>query len=143
LAVLASTIEGMPLVYNGQETSLDRRLKFFDKDSIEWKKMDLVPFYTKLLNLHQTNPALWVRDGSNQAQFLATQNTKEHLVYIREYDKHLVITVLNLSNKKAEVSFNSTAMSGEYTELFSGKKKTFGGSSKMTMAPWGYQVYYK
>jgi len=143
LAVLALTIEGMPLVYNGQETSLDRRLKFFEKDSIDWKKMNLVPFYTKLLNLHQTNPALWVRDGSNQAQFLATQNSKEHLVYIREYDKHQVITVLNLSNKKAELSFNSSAMSGEYTELFSGKKKSFGGSTKISLAPWGYQVYYK
>lgn len=143
LAVLASTIEGMPLVYNGQETSLDRRLKFFEKDSIDWKKMDMVPFYTKLLNLHQTNPALWVRDGSNQAQFIATQNAKEHLVYIRENEKHQVITVLNLSNKKSEVSFNSSAMSGEYTELFSGKKKTFGGTSKISLAPWGYQVFYK
>ena len=143
LAVLASTIEGMPLVYNGQETSLDRRLKFFEKDSIDWKKMDMVPFYTKLLNLHQTNPALWVRDGSNQAQFIATQNAKEHLVYIRENEKHQVITVINLSNKKSEVSFNSSAMSGEYTELFSGKKKTFGGTSKISLAPWGYQVFYK
>jgi glycosidase len=143
LAVLASTIEGMPLVYNGQETSLDRRLKFFDKDSIEWKKMDLVPFYTKLLNLHQTNPALWVKDGSNQAEFVATQNSKEHLVYIRQYENHQVITVLNLSNKKTEVSFNSSSMSGEYTELFSGKKKTFSGTTKISLAPWGYQVYYK
>ncbi|MFM1916179.1 MAG: hypothetical protein RLZZ531_1848 [Bacteroidota bacterium] len=143
MAVLAYTIEGMPLVYNGQETSLDRRLKFFDKDSIDWNKMDLVPFYTKLLTLHQTNSALWVREGNKPAQFIATQNSKEHLVYIRENEKHQVITVLNLSNKKAEVSFSSTAMSGEYTELFSGKKKTFGGKSKISLAPWGYQVYYK
>jgi glycosidase len=143
LAVLASTIEGMPLVYNGQETSLDRRLKFFDKDSIDWKKMDLVPFYTKLLNLHQTNPALWVRDGSNQAHFLATQNTKEHLVYIREYEKQQVLVVLNLSNKKAEVSFNSSALSGDYTDLFSGKKKVLFNANKVSLGPWGYQVYYK
>ncbi len=143
MAVLAFTIEGMPLVYNGQETSLDRRLKFFDKDSIDWKKMDLVSFYTKLLNLHKRNQALWVREGTSPAQFIATQNSKEHLVYIREYDTQQVITVLNLSNKKAEVSFNSSAMSGEYTELFSGKKKTFGGTSKISLAPWGYQVFYK
>jgi hypothetical protein len=51
--------------------------------------------------------------------------------------------VLNLSNKKTEVSFNSSAMTGEYTELFSGKKKSFGGTSKISLAPWGYQVYYK
>ena len=35
MAVMASTIEGMPLVYNGQETSLDRRLAFFEKDEID------------------------------------------------------------------------------------------------------------
>jgi glycosidase len=143
LAVLASTIEGMPLVYNGQETSLDRRLKFFDKDSIQWKKMDLVPFYSKLLNLHQTNPALWVRDGKNQAHFLETKNTKEHLVYTREDGKHQVVVVLNLSNKKAEVSFDSSTLSGEYTDLFSGKKKTLFNSNKVALGPWGYQVFYK
>ena len=143
LAVLASTIEGMPLVYNGQETSLDRRLKFFDKDSIQWKKMDLVPFYTKLLNLHQTNAALWVRDGNNQAHFLATKNTKEHLVYTREDGNQQVVVVLNLSNKKAEVSFDSSTLSGEYTDLFSGKKKTLFNSNKVALGPWGYQVFYK
>ena len=143
MAVLASTIEGMPLVYNGQETSLDRRLKFFEKDSIDWKKMDLVPFYTKLLKLHQTNPALWVRDGSNQAQIIETKNAKEQLVFIREYDQHQVITVLNLSNKKTEVSFQSSAISGEYTDLFSGKKKSLPSSNKISLGPWGYQVFYK
>jgi glycosidase len=143
LAVLAATIEGMPLVYNGQETSLDRRLKFFDKDSIEWKKMDLVPFYTKLLKLHQTNDALWVNDGTNQAKFVETTNPKEQLVYIRSSNGHQVITVLNLTNKKSEFTFNSKNISGEYTDLFSGKKKTLLNSNKVALGPWGYQVYYK
>lgn len=143
MAVMASTIDGMPLVYNGQETSLDRRLKFFDKDSIEWKKMDLVPFYTKLLHLHQTNEALWVRDGSNRAQFITTPNPKEQLVYVRESNGHQVITVLNLSNKKTEFNFNSKSISGEYTDLFSGKKKTLNNANSVSLGPWGYQVFYK
>lgn len=143
MAVLASTIEGMPLVYNGQETSLDRRLKFFEKDSIDWKKMDMVSFYTKLLNLHQTNPALWVRDGSNQARIIETKNAKDQLVFIREYDKHQVITILNLSNKKTELSFDSSSVLGEYTDLFTGKKKSLKNTNKVTLDPWGYQVFYK
>jgi glycosidase len=52
-AVLAATIEGMPLIYNGQETSLDKRLRFFDKDTINWAKMDLVEFYTKIFALKE------------------------------------------------------------------------------------------
>lgn len=143
MAVLASTIEGMPLVYNGQETSLDRRLKFFDKDSIDWKKMDMVSFYTKLLTLHQTNPVLWVRDGSNQARIIQTKNAKDQLVFIREYDKHQVITILNLSNKKTEVSFDSSSILGEYTDLFTGKMKSLKSTNKVSLDPWGYQVFYK
>lgn len=35
-AVMAATMPGMLLMYSGQEVALDRRLKFFDKDSITW-----------------------------------------------------------------------------------------------------------
>lgn len=44
MAVLCYALNGMPLIYNGQETSLDRRLAFFEKDEINWDKMDLVSF---------------------------------------------------------------------------------------------------
>jgi glycosidase len=36
MAVLAATLPGMPLVYTGQEDGLDKRLKFFDRDTIQW-----------------------------------------------------------------------------------------------------------
>ena len=143
MAVLASTIDGMPLVYNGQETSLDRRLKFFDKDTIGWSKMDLVPFYSKLLKLHQTNPALWVKDGTNRAQFIDSSNPKEQVVYIRESMGHQVITVLNLSNKAIDVAFSSSKISGAYNELFTGKEIVLKNTSKVALGPWGYQVFYK
>lgn len=34
-AVLSFTLPGMPLIYNGQESRLDRRLAFFEKDPID------------------------------------------------------------------------------------------------------------
>ena len=38
LAVHSCTWQGIPLVYSGQELPNKKRLKFFDKDVIEWKK---------------------------------------------------------------------------------------------------------
>ena len=35
-AILAFTIDGMPLLYSGQEAGLNKRLAFFEKDTIEW-----------------------------------------------------------------------------------------------------------
>ena len=38
MAVLMTTIPGMPLLYSGQETGLDKRLRFFEKDTVEWNE---------------------------------------------------------------------------------------------------------
>ena len=58
MAVLSYAMNGMPLIYNGQETSLDRRLLFFEKDQINWDKMDMERFYITLNTLKQYNKCL-------------------------------------------------------------------------------------
>jgi len=58
LAVLTFTLPGMPLIYNGQESRLAKRLEFFEKDPIAWKTRELQPFYTNLLALKHQHPAL-------------------------------------------------------------------------------------
>ena len=58
LAVLTFTLPGMPLIYDGQESRLTKRLEFFEKDPIAWKTYELHPFYTKLLALKHAHPAL-------------------------------------------------------------------------------------
>ena len=58
LAVLTFTLPGMPLIYNGQESRLAKRLEFFEKDAIAWKSYELEPFYANLLALKHKHPAL-------------------------------------------------------------------------------------
>ena len=58
LAVLTFTLPGMPLIYNGQESRLSKRLEFFEKDPIAWKTYELAPFYTTLVALKHKHPAL-------------------------------------------------------------------------------------
>jgi glycosidase len=58
LAVLTFTLPGMPLVYNGQESRLTKRLAFFEKDAIAWKTHELAPFYARLFALKHAHPAL-------------------------------------------------------------------------------------
>jgi len=59
LGVFAFTINGMPLVYSGQEAGLNKRLQFFEKDEINWDTLHKEDFYTKLLDLKHENMALW------------------------------------------------------------------------------------
>lgn len=44
-AVLVATIDGVPLVYSGQETGLEQRLEFFEKDTIEWDGYEYATLY--------------------------------------------------------------------------------------------------
>ena len=58
-AVLCGVVKGMPLVYSGQEAGMNKSLRFFDKDTIEWKKSDFREIYSKLIHLKLKNKALW------------------------------------------------------------------------------------
>ena len=67
LAVFSCTWNGIPLIYSGQELPNMKRLKFFEKDAINWTGENadnyrLHDFYKTLLNLHSNNPALRAGD---------------------------------------------------------------------------------
>jgi glycosidase len=143
LAVMAATIDGMPLIYNGQETSLDRRLKFFDKDSIGWQKMDLVDFYTKLNELHHSNQALWGGRSGGDLQILSPTGEEHMLVFVREKGKHKVLVAINLSPEKGSVTVNDERLCGKYTHQFSGKKQKVGKTLSLELKPWEYVVLTK
>ncbi|HSD63257.1 MAG TPA: alpha-amylase family glycosyl hydrolase, partial [Ignavibacteriaceae bacterium] len=46
--VFTCVISGMPLVYSGQEAGLNKRLKFFEKDTIQWEKNNYRILYSDL-----------------------------------------------------------------------------------------------
>lgn len=142
LAVLSATFQGMPFVYNGQEASLDKRLRLYDKDTIDWSKMDLVPFYTKLLKLHQTNQALWNGPFGGEVQFVSDTNITNVFAYIRIKNDQKVLCVLNTSNSKKSIELNGEQVVGKYSDLFSSKKKKIKNGTRIKLGAWDYRVYY-
>ncbi|RYD74733.1 MAG: 1,4-alpha-glucan branching protein, partial [Sphingobacteriales bacterium] len=57
LTVFNFTYYGVPLIYSGEESGLNKRLKFFDKDPINWnEKSEWSAFYKTLLHLRKDNP---------------------------------------------------------------------------------------
>ncbi len=57
-AVLAATLPGMPLIYSGQESGLDKKIAFFEKDAIDWRKFEGALLYQRLLKLKARHRAL-------------------------------------------------------------------------------------
>lgn len=141
-AVLAATVNGMPLVYNGQEASLSKRLRFFDKDTISWKKLDLEGFYTKLLNLNKNNQALWNGTYGGELKIISDEKDPNVFAFVREKNGQKVLCVFNLSKTKQTFAYNSDLTTGTYTDLFSGKKVSLKMKGTMKLEPWAYKVYY-
>ena len=142
-AVIAGAIPGMLLIYSGQEAGLNRRLPFFEKDSIEWREHEFAGRYSKLLHLKRENSALW--NGAAGGEFIRVPNSNNQAVFsfVREKSSDKVFVVVNLSNAEQEVVFSGSAFLGAYTEIFSQFAATFSQDARLTLQPWEYRVFVK
>lgn len=143
-AVLAATMEGMPLIYNGQEMGLDKRLEFFEKDPITWEKNDYFDFYAKLFNLRLSNQALFNGIRGGEMQRIRTDAADDYLyVFVREKGDDKVLVLLNLSPENVITSISSELLQGKYTELFTEQESIYTNKIELELNPWEYLVYVK
>ena len=142
-AVLTVTLEGMPLVYSGQEAGLDRRLEFFEKDVIEWREHEFAKLYATLLNLKRDNKALW--NGEWGGLLFRVKTSADHAVFafVREKDEDKVFVVVNLSEEEHNVHLEGESSLGDYIDAFTGERVTISSGAKVRLRPWAYQVFYR
>lgn len=95
LAVLTFTLPGMPLIYNGQESGLAKRLEFFEKDPIAWKGHELTGFYQRLIALKHKHPALAA--GQYGAPVTLLPSTGDVVAFERRLGGDVVRVAVNLS----------------------------------------------
>jgi hypothetical protein len=135
-------MDGMPLVYSGQEAGLDRSLQFFERDPIDWKEHEIAKLYTALFALKHKNQALW--NGKHGGEMVRIMNDKMDQVisFVREKNSDKVIAFLNLSKDEVQVNIDTHFDEGTYTNLFSGKEQKIPKTTSLKMAPWEYVVLH-
>lgn len=120
-AVLAYTVPGMPLLYSGQEAGLNKRLSFFEKDSIDWNyQPQLLHFYRKLNDLKHQHPALNAGVNKEGFRILGSDNEKYVFAFERKHGADQLVVVLNLSGCEQNVTLTED-IAGNFTEYFSGE----------------------
>ncbi len=143
-AVLAATFEGTPLLYNGMESAMKKRLEFFEKDAIKWGNYEYTDFYKRLFDLKHRNPALW--NGRNGGEFEVVKNSFDLKIYsfLRKKGEDKVLVVVNLSDKDQRVFISESDLSGFWKDIFADneKEKTFKDNRGIfSLKPWEYKVY--
>ena len=141
--VMTGVVNGMPLCYSGQEAGLDRSLKFFDKDPIEWKDNENAEIFNKLFHLKHANQALW--NGKYGGEMIRVVNDQQDKIisFYREKNNDAVFPVLNFSDKTVEVNLNTEYFQGKYRELFTGKIYNIKDKTNIKLLPWSFLVLVK
>ncbi len=141
-AAFSFTAPGFPLIYSGQEVGLSKRLKFFDKDTVDRSKPELQDFYAKLIQTKKDNPALWNGKAGSKAYFPNTSKPEQILSFIRKKDKNKVLFIANFSDKETNFMFreDSLEIQGDYKNVFSDKEFKIEINKTYIFAPWEYMI---
>jgi glycosidase len=142
LSVFSCTWNGIPLIYSGEEMPNTKRLKFFDKDVIEWTgEYQLHDFYTTLLSLRKNNPALRSADEAVPTFNIITEGGKNIMAYLRKQAHNEVLVFLNLGAAGTGFTVKDQLIHAEYTNVFSGTAMLLEPGTFLKMQPWEYLVF--
>ena len=131
-AVLSYTLPGMPLIYTGQETGMNRPFEFFIKDKApEWEpRNEFFTFYQKLNALKHAEKALAAGCAGGEMKRYPT--TDEDLyIFSREVEGSKVIVFVNLGADEAAIEYKEAAPEAEGAiNHFTGEAEAFPASLK-------------
>jgi glycosidase len=138
--VLSVVSEGMPLLYNGQESGSDKRLAFFDKDEIEWREDPQGELYRRLFALRKAHRALW--NGSWGGRMVRVPNSDETSVlsFVRAVEGDRVFAAFNFSGSEQTVTLGDGPQAGEWADAFDGTAVTLAQDEPITLPAWGWRV---
>jgi glycosidase len=139
-AVLTATFDGMPLLYSGQESAVDRQFVFFSKDEIDWGDFQYAGFYKTLFCLKHRNRALWNGKYGGRLQKIPTGSDEAVYAFIREKEGDKAVVLINLSSEKQPIALKGDKFAGSYTNVFDQNATRLTANMKMQLNPWEYLV---
>jgi glycosidase len=103
-ASLLFTLDGVPLIHNGQEIAEQSHVSLFDPYKIHWDNGDceIKEVYRSLIHIRRNIPAL--RRGS--LKFLDVKGNDSVIAYYREYRNSRIMVILNFKDETAKIKIS-------------------------------------
>jgi glycosidase len=139
-AVFSCTWNGIPLIYSGQELPNRKRLKFFEKDQIDWNgNIELHTFYKTLLTLRSNNKSLRGGDPQVLTQIISHPDDHRVFAYLRKRRSEQVLIILNCCGEG--LNFQVKNVKGVFRNVFGGDDIDFGKTKEVYLNAWGYLIF--
>ena len=139
--VLAATVRGsMPLLYTGQEVSLNKRLRFFEKDTVDWNGPSLESFYRSLFELKEQQEALANGAAGGTQTPLKTNGGDRVYAFTRSRGASTVLVAVNFADRPAQITYEALEQPGDYTDWFSKAPVSLAANGGLDIPANGYRV---
>ena len=139
--VLTFVGDGIPLIYNGQEAGLNKRLAFFERDPIEWKTHPHEALFKQLIELKTRHRALHNGPWGARMVRITNDSPQRVLSFVRANDSEKVLAVFNFSAEPRAVRLKEKLAHGKYVEYFSREERVIGEGTSIELSPWGFAVF--
>ncbi|MFZ5496443.1 MAG: alpha-amylase family glycosyl hydrolase [Verrucomicrobiota bacterium] len=142
-AVLTFLLDGVPMIYNGQEAGLDRRLAFFERDPIVWptEPHPATKLYQVMTRLRREHPAL--HTGAPMRRLDTTDNATIYAVERTASAGRKVVGIFNLTARDAKADLFDPALAGEWRDAFTGETVKLDALVPLDLKAWRYRVLVK
>ena len=156
LTVLAYTVYGMPLIYNGQETGGNQVLDYFNDTKINWNTKDdkMLNTLRSLFALKHDIPALGdsrLSENNPAVNILTVTGNTSVLAYTRTLGDSEVLIVLNLGTSAGSATVSGLT-SGQWSlwlnsetiaQGTSRKQESLNATHTFSLDAKGYRVYVR
>ncbi len=131
--VLASTLPGVPLVYNGQELGVQDTVSFFARTPYDWEQdAALTDFFRSQLSLYRDSPAL--QHGELN---VLTPDAEDVLVYTRSAEEEEMLLAVNVRGEAATVDVPAEYTDATLVDATTGEDIS---GDAMELGPYGYRI---
>ncbi|HEU0013608.1 MAG TPA: alpha-amylase family glycosyl hydrolase [Longimicrobium sp.] len=136
----ATAASSFPLLYTGQEASLNKRLRFFEKDTVDWTGPSLAAFYRAMFDLKDRSPALGNGPWGGPQVELRTDAGSRVYAYTRTRGGNTVLVALNFGDRPVRAAYTGLAQPGAYTDWFTRGRVPLAAAGAIDIPAHGYRV---
>ncbi|QYS89827.1 alpha-amlyase [Flavobacterium columnare] len=137
MTVLTYILNGIPLIYNGQEYDSHKQFPPYKKDTLLHTEGRMMPIYKKLGTLKKAYPFLNTGKESATSIRIHTNNDRVFWMCKREKKNRKLFFIANLSSEKQNFKWPIT---GCFKDFFENKLIEIKNTSASTFQPWQYKI---
>ncbi|MFZ1257156.1 MAG: alpha-amylase family glycosyl hydrolase, partial [Saprospiraceae bacterium] len=142
-SALTFVLNGIPLIYNGQEEPIKKRLRFFEKDTIGFRNLAYESFYKNLIDLRKNNPALYSGARGGKMEWIEHTSNQSVLSFKRSLGQNEILCFFNLSNRKQSIKIVNPILNSKYREYNTDRIAKLKAGTSIQLNPWEFKIYIK